>query len=123
MVDGIYKEESLEDGKTVGYYIARPKEEIDQIAAIIKQTIDIDEASPRNDEFEIQNVQLHGQVSAQKDINKDKEGFLLAIIKNSIPLITVFSLVFFAFTVRVIKRLSAPKMAIYKAPLQLPGSF
>jgi flagellar biosynthesis/type III secretory pathway M-ring protein FliF/YscJ len=125
LVNSIYKEERLGDGKTIGYYIERPKEELDQIAAIIKQTIGIDEASPRNDEFEIQNIQFNGHVPVLTDVSKVKEEkrSLLAIIKNSFPLIAVFSLVLFAFTIRVIKRLSAPKMATHKAPLELPDSF
>jgi flagellar M-ring protein FliF len=78
LVDGNYVDEETEDGKVNSKYIPRTDEELNQIAAIVKQAIGLDETAPRNDMFEIQSVkfQHHHPVfvdeeSVEKEDKKD----------------------------------------------------
>ncbi|ODS30330.1 MAG: flagellar MS ring protein [Candidatus Scalindua rubra] len=107
LVDGNYEEEEMEDGKINRKFIARPDEELNQIASIVKQSIGLDESPPRNDRFEIQCVQFQGQVPVfidEEGVEKEnKKEFILAIAKNSSLVIAVIA--FLLFAMKALKRL------------------
>ena len=127
LVDGNYEEEETEDGKLSSKYIPRTNEELDQIAAIVKQTIGIDETPPRNDKFEIQSVrfQQHLPVFVDEDGVEaaDKKEFILSIAKSSSLVIAV--LAFLLFASKALKRMSLPQQkaqpgyAAFSAPIEL----
>lgn len=125
LVDGKYEEEEAEDGKINSKYIPRTDEELNQIAAIVKQSIGLDESPPRNDKFEIQSVQFQQHLPVyvdEEDVKKeDKKEFILAIAKNSSLVIAV--LAFLLFATKALKRVLVPSpqvgYATYAAPLEL----
>ncbi len=111
LVDGYYEEEETEEGKINRKFSKRPDEELNRIAAIVKQSIGLDESPPRNDKFEIQCVQFHGQVPVfidEESIAKEnKKEFILTILKNCSLIIAV--LAFLLFALKALKRLSVPR--------------
>ncbi len=125
LVDGYYEEEKTEDGKINRKFTKRPDEELDRIAAIVKQSIGLDESPPRNDKFEIQCVQFHGQVPVfidEKSIaSEKKKEFILTIVKNSSLIIAV--LAFLLFALKALRRLLGPRQqvgyAAYAPPPEL----
>ncbi len=124
LVDGTYEEEETEDGEKVRKYVSRPQEEMDQIASIVKQSMGIDETPPRNDKFEIQNMQFQelAPVSIDEKLIKEekKKEFMLKIAKNSSLVIAV--LAFLLFALKTLKKLSGPQQvgyATYEAPQAL----
>lgn len=127
LIDGTYIEEETEEGEKTRTYVPKTQAELDQIAGMVKQAIGIDETPPRNDKFEIQNVQFYSQPSFDVDeesiAKEKKKEFILAITKNASLLIAVIALIIFA--ARSLKRLSvaAPAQAgyaTYEQPLELP---
>ncbi len=126
LVDGYYKEEETEDGKINRKFEKRSKEEIDQIAAIVKQAIGLDEKPPRNDTLEVQSVQFQGQIPVfidEENIEKeDKKEFILAIAKNSSLAIAV--LAFLLVALKFSKKLTGfqPKYATY-SPTELTDGY
>ncbi len=127
LVDGNYEEEETEDGKLIRKYIPRTNEELDQIAAIVKQAIGLDEAPPRNDKFEIQSVKFQQRLPVFVDEEglkeADKKEFILSIAKSSSLVIAV--LAFLLFATRALKRISSPQQKVtpgfanYSAPIEL----
>ena len=111
LVDGNYVDEETEDGEINSKYVPRTKEELDMIAAIVKQAIGLNEAAPRNDKFEIQSVRFQqnspvfvDEESVEKD---DKKDFILSIARSSSLVIAV--LAFLLFASRALKRMSSPR--------------
>ncbi len=127
LVDGNYEEEETEDGKFISKYIPRTSEELDQIAAIVKQAIGLDEAPPRSDKFEIQSVKFQHHLPVFVDeeglAKAEKKEFILSIAKSSSLVIAV--LAFLLFATRALKRISTPQQkaapgyANYSAPIEL----
>ena len=127
LVDGNYEDEEDEGGKLNSKYIPRTNEELDQIAAIVKQAIGIDETPPRNDKFEIQSVKFQQHLPVfvdEEGLEKaDKKEFILSIAKSSSLVIAV--LAFLLFATRTLKRISVPQQkaapgyAAYSAPIEL----
>ncbi|MFQ5713232.1 MAG: flagellar basal-body MS-ring/collar protein FliF [Candidatus Scalinduaceae bacterium] len=125
LVDGYYEEEKTEEGKINRKFTKRPDEELKRIAAIVKQSIGLDESPPRNDKFEIQCVQFRGQVPVFIDeegiAREKKKEFILTIVKNSSLIIAV--LAFLLFAMRALKRLLGPRQqvgyAAYAPPPEL----
>ncbi len=127
LVDGNYEEEEAEGGKLNSKYIPRTNEELDQIAAIVKQAIGLDESPPRNDKFEIQCVKFQQHLPVfvdEEGLEKaDKKEFILSIAKSSSLVIAV--LAFLLFATRALKRISVPQQkavpgyAAYSAPTEL----
>lgn len=125
LVDGYYEEEKTEEGKINRKFTKRPDEELKRIAAIVKQSIGLDESPPRNDKFEIQSVQFHRQVPVFIDeegiAREEKKEFILTIVKNSSLIIAV--LAFLLFAMRALKRLLGPRQqleyAAYAPPPEL----
>ena len=125
LVDGYYEEEETEEGKINRKFSKRTDEELNQIAAIVKQSIGLDESPPRNDKFEIQCVQFRGRVPVFVDeagiAKEKKKEFILTIVKNSSLIIAV--LAFLLFALKALKRLSVPRQqmgyAKYGAPPEL----
>jgi flagellar M-ring protein FliF len=128
LVDGYYEEEETEEGKINRKFSKRPDEELNQIAAIVKQSIGLDESPPRNDKFEIQCVQFHGEVPVfvdEEGIEREKKKeFILTIVKNSSLVIAV--LAFLLFALKALKRLSIPRQQVgyaeYVPPPELQDS-
>jgi flagellar biosynthesis/type III secretory pathway M-ring protein FliF/YscJ len=128
LVDGYYEEEETEEGKINRKFSKRPDEELNQIAAIVKQSIGLDESPPRNDKFEIQCVQFRGQVPVFVDeagiAKEKKKEFILTIVKNSSLVVAV--LAFLLFALKALKRLSVPRppveYAAYAPPPELQDS-
>jgi flagellar M-ring protein FliF len=128
LVDGYYEEEKTEEGKINRKFKKRPDEELKRIAAIVKQSIGLDELPPRNDKFEIQCVQFHEQVPVfidEKSIAREKKKeFILTIVKNSSLIIAV--LAFLLFAKRALKRLLGARQqveyAAYAPPPELQDS-
>ncbi|MHC4182151.1 MAG: flagellar basal-body MS-ring/collar protein FliF [Planctomycetota bacterium] len=128
LVDGYYEKEETEEGKINRKFSKRPDEELNQIAAIVKQSIGLDESPPRNDKFEIQCVQFRGQVPVfvdEEGIAKEKKKeFILTIVKNSSLVVAV--LAFLLFALKALKRLSVPRppveYAAYAPPPELQDS-
>ncbi|GAX60049.1 flagellar biosynthesis/type III secretory system lipoprotein [Candidatus Scalindua japonica] len=114
LVDGNYVEEETTDGKITSKYVSRTDDELDQIAAIVKQAIGIDESAPRNDKFEIQSVKFQQHVSVFVDEEavekEDKKDFILSIARSSSLVIAVLAFLFFA--TRTLKRVSLPTQPI-----------
>ncbi len=127
LVDGNYEEEGSEEGRPNRKYISRTNEELDQIAAIVKQAIGLDETPPRNDRFEIQSVKFQQHIPVFVDeesvVAADKKEFYLSIAKSSSLVIAV--LAFLLFATRALKRISvpqkrvAPGYATFAAPMEL----
>ena len=125
LVDGYYEEEKTEEGKINRKFTKRPDEELKRIAAIVKQSIGLDESPPRNDKFEIQCVQFRGQVPVFIDeegiAREKKKEFILTIVKNSSLIIAV--LAFLLFAMRALKRLLGSRQqlgyAAYAPPPEL----
>lgn len=113
LIDGTYEEEETEEGEIVKKYIERSQEELNQIAAIVKQSMGIDETPPRNDKFEIQNVRFKEiepvPVDEELIAKEKKKEFILMIAKNSSLVIAV--LAFILFALRTLKKLSGPQQA------------
>ncbi len=106
LVDGTYEENKSADGKVSKVYAPRSKEEMSQIAALVKQAIGIDGSGSRNDGFEIQNVQFYEPSYDQEEASIKKEQqkeFMLKMAKNGSLAITV--LVFLLFVMRSMKKL------------------
>ena len=114
LVDGYYEEEKTEEGKINRKFTKRPDEELKRIAAIVKQSIGLDESPPRNDKFEIQSVQFRGQIPVFIDeegiAREKKKEFILTIVKNSSLIIAV--LAFLLFAMRALKRLLGPRQQL-----------
>ncbi len=125
LVDGYYEEEKTEEGKINRKFTKRPDEELKRIAAIVKQSIGLDESPPRNDKFEIQSVQFRGPVPVFIDeegiAREKKKEFILTIVKNSSLVIAV--LAFLLFAMRALKRLLGSRQqlgyAAYATPPEL----
>jgi flagellar M-ring protein FliF len=114
LVDGYYEEEETEEGKINRKYSKRSDEELKQIAAIVKQSIGLNESPPRNDKFEIQCVQFHRQdpvfVDEEGIVKEKKKEFILTVVKNSSLVIAV--LAFLLFALKALKRLSMPRQQV-----------
>jgi flagellar M-ring protein FliF len=110
LVDGNYVDEETEDGEINSKYVPRTKEELDMIAAIVKQAIGLNEAAPRNDKFEIQSVKFQQNIPVfvdEESVKKDdKKDFILSIARSSSLVIAV--LAFLLFASRALKRMSSP---------------
>ncbi len=131
LVDGNYVDEEAEDGTISSKYVPRTDEELEQISAIVKQAIGINESAPRNDKFEIQSVKFQHSLPVYVDeesIEKDdKKDFILSIAKSSSLVIAV--LAFLIFASRALKRMSSPRQvatggggyASYAAPAAIEG--
>ena len=130
LVDGNYEEGKTVDGKVNSKYIPRTDEELDQIAAIVKQAIGIDESPPRSDKFEIQSVKFQNHLPVFVDEESietlDKKEFMLSIVRSSSLVIAV--LAFLLFATRALKRILVPQQvragvgyATYDAPLEIEG--
>ncbi len=128
LVDGNYEEEETEDGKVNSKYVPRTEEELEQIAAIVKQAIGLDESPPRSDKFEIQSVKFQHHLPVYIDEESieasDKKEFILSIARSSSLVIAV--LAFLLFATRALKRIMVPQQvgervgyATYDAPLEL----
>ncbi len=129
LVDGNYVDEESEDGKINSKYIPRTDEELNQIAAIVKQAIGLDESAPRNDKFEIQSVKFQHHLPVfvdEESIEKeDKRDFILSIARSSSLVIAV--LAFLLFATRALKRVSSssPRQSVatgyatYASPAEL----
>ncbi len=132
LVDGNYVEEEAEDGTISSKYVPRTEEELDQIAAIVKQTIGINESAPRNDKFEIQSVKFQHSLPVfvdEEGVEKDdKKAFILSIARSSSLIIAV--LAFLLFASRALKRMSSPRQQIaggggyasYAAPVAIDSN-
>ncbi|MFQ5687243.1 MAG: flagellar basal-body MS-ring/collar protein FliF [Candidatus Scalindua sp.] len=128
LVDGNYEEEEAEDGEVNSKYIPRTEEELQQIAAIVKQAIGLDESPPRNDKFEIQSVKFQDHLPVYVDeesvAKADKKEFILSIARSSSLMIAV--LAFLLFAKKALKSVLVPgkaaagvNYATYDAPLEL----
>ncbi len=129
LIDGNYEEGETEDGKLSSKYIPRTNEELNQIAAIVKQAIGLDETPPRNDKFEIQSVKFQQSIPVFVDEEgleeADKKEFILSIAKSSSLVIAV--LAFLLFAAKALKRVSvsqqktaaSPGYATFAAPIEL----
>ena len=115
LVDGTYVEEENEEGVVNVKYVQKTQEELDQIAAIVKRSIGIDETPPRNDKLEIQNVQFYVQDPVTIDegtlIEEKRNEFILTVVKNGSLIIAVIA--FLLFAVRALKKLSVPSAVGY----------
>ncbi len=125
LVDGNYEEE-LEDGKMDSKYIPRTEEELNKMAAIIKQALGLNESPPRNDKFEIQSVKFQHNLPVfvdEESLKKDnKKEFILSIARSSSLGIAV--LAFLLFATKALKRILIPKQqqvgyATYNAPVEI----
>ena len=114
LVDGNYVEEEAVDGTISSKYVPRTEEELDQIAAIVKQAIGINESAPRNDKFEIQSVKFQHSLPVfvdEEGVEKDdKKAFILSIARSSSLVIAV--LAFLLFASRALKRMSSPRQQV-----------
>ena len=126
LVDGNYVDEETEDGKINSKYVPRTDEELNQIAAIVKQAIGLDESAPRNDKFEIQSVKFQNHLPVfvdEESVEKeDKKDFILSIARSSSLVIAV--LAFLLFATKALKRVSSRQpdavgYATYAAPAEL----
>jgi flagellar M-ring protein FliF len=132
LVDGNYVEEEAVDGTISSKYVPRTEEELDQIAAIVKQAIGINESAPRNDRFEIQSVKFQHSLPVfvdEEGVEKDdKKAFILSIARSSSLVIAV--LAFLLFASRALKRMSSPRQvaaggggyASYAAPVAIDNN-
>ncbi|MFQ5962952.1 MAG: flagellar basal-body MS-ring/collar protein FliF [Candidatus Scalinduaceae bacterium] len=126
LIDGRYEEEKMEDGTINKKFIERPKEELDQIAAIIKQAIGLNESPPRNDKFEIQSIRFRGREPVfidEESIEKEnKREFMLAIVKNGSLAVAIIA--FLIFVLKALKRMSNSQLgyATY-APNELQDDY
>ncbi|MEP9412117.1 MAG: flagellar M-ring protein FliF [Candidatus Brocadia sp.] len=112
LVDGMYEEQKLDDGKVQKVYVPRSKEDLARIAALVKQAIGIDESGSRNDGFEIQNVQFYEPSYEEEEASIKKEQqkeFMLKMAKNGSLAVTV--LVFLMFILRSMKKLKKMNQA------------
>ena len=118
LVDGNYVDEEMADGTVNTKYEPRTEDELDQIAVIVKQAIGLNEAAPRNDVFEIQNVQFHRAIAAYVDEEgvekEDKKAFILSIARSSSLVIAVIA--FLLFASKALKRMSSPRQQVAPAP-------
>jgi len=118
LVDGNYVDEEMADGTVNTKYEPRTEDELDQIAVIVKQAIGLNEAAPRNDVFEIQNVQFHRAIAAYVDEEgvekEDKKAFILSIARSSSLVIAVIA--FLLFASKALKRMSSPRQQVATAP-------
>lgn len=114
LVDGNYVEEETEAGTIISKYVPRTEEELNQIAAIVKQAIGLNESAPRNDKFEIQSVKFQHNTPVFVDedgVEKDdKKAFILSIARSSSLVIAV--LAFLLFASRALKRMSSPRQQV-----------
>jgi len=127
LVDGNYVDEETDDGKINSKYIPRTDEELNQIAAIVKRAIGLDETAPRNDMFEIQSVKFQQHLPVYVDEEsvekEDKKDFILSIARSSSLVIAV--LAFLLFATRALKRVSSPRQSVatgyatYAAPAEI----
>jgi flagellar M-ring protein FliF len=127
LVDGNYEEEEMEDGKIVSKYIPRTEDELNKMAAIIKQALGLNESPPRSDKFEIQSVKFQQQLPVfvdEEGVKKeDKKAFILSIARSSSLVIAV--LAFLLFASKALKRIITPAptqqagYATYSAPPEL----
>jgi flagellar M-ring protein FliF len=117
LVDGNYVDEEMADGTVNTKYVPRTEEELDQISAIVKQAIGIDESAPRNDKFEIQSVQFQRSLPVfvdEEGVEKeDKKAFILSIARSSSLVIAVIA--FLLFASRALKRMSVPRQQVAAA--------
>ncbi len=105
LLDGTYEETKSADGTIQKIYVPRNKDDLDRIAALVRQAIGIDTSS-RNDSFEIQNVQFYEPSYEEEEASIKKEQqkeFLLKMAKNGSLAVTV--LAFLLFVMRSIKKL------------------
>lgn len=105
LLDGTYEETKSADGTTQKIYVPRNKDDLDRIAALVRQSIGIDTSS-RNDSFEIQNVQFYEPSYEEEEASIKKEQqkeFMLKMAKNGSLAVTV--LAFLLFVMRSIKKL------------------
>ncbi len=131
LVDGNYVDEETEIGEINSKYIPRTDEELNQIAAIVKQAIGLDESAPRNDKFEIQCVKFQHHLPVfidEEGIEKeDKKDFILSIARSSSLVIAVLG--FLLFAIKALKRISSPGQpvaaagyATYAAPAEIENT-
>ncbi|MCR4289877.1 MAG: flagellar M-ring protein FliF [Candidatus Scalindua sp.] len=131
LVDGNYVEEETEAGTVISKYVPRTEEELNQIAAIVKQAIGLNESAPRNDKFEIQSVKFQHSIPVfvdEQGVEKDdKKAFILSIARSSSLVIAV--LAFLLFASRALKRMSSPRQhvaaggyATYAAPAAIDNN-
>lgn len=126
LLDGSYEETRSTDGTIQKIYVPRNKDDLDRIAALVKQAIGID-TNNRNDSFEIQNVQFYEPSYEEEEASIKKEQqkeFLLKMAKNGSLAITV--LAFLLFVMRSMKKLKKAKemkeVAIPSTYVQTPAA-
>lgn len=100
LVDGMYEKVKGEDGEMHTKYVPRTDEELNKIAAVVKQAIGFDESPPRNDKLEIQSIEFQRDLLNfidEEGIEKaDKREFILSIARNASLGIAVLAFLWFA---------------------------
>lgn len=99
LVDGTYQAIKGEDGKIKRTYMPRLPEDLNQMSAIVKQAIGLNEAAPRNDTFEIKNVQFYEPSFEEEEttvVKEQRKDFIIKIAKNCSLGIAVLGFLLFA---------------------------
>lgn len=109
LVDGMYEKVKGENGEMYAKYIPRTEDELNRIAAVVKQAIGFDESPPRNDKLEIQSVEfqsnVHGFIDFEGIEKADKREFILSVARNASLGIAVLAFLWFA--ARALRRILA----------------
>ncbi|MGR3310236.1 MAG: flagellar basal-body MS-ring/collar protein FliF [Candidatus Brocadiales bacterium] len=106
LVDGTYQTIKDEDGNTTRTYVPRSEEELNQMTAIIKQAIGLNEAPPRNDTFEIRNVQFYEPSFEEEEnmiVKEQRKDFIIKVAKNCS--LGIATLGFLLFAMMALKRM------------------
>jgi flagellar M-ring protein FliF len=119
LVDGTYQNIEGEGGEIQRTYIPRSQEELNQMSAIVKQAIGLNEAPPRNDTFEIRNVQFYEPSFVDEEnvvVEEQRRNFIIKIAKNcSLGIATLGFLLFAMMALKRMKRQAkevVPEMAV-----------
>lgn len=108
LVDGTYQTIEGEDGEMKRTYMPRSQEELNQMTAIVKQAIGLNEAPPRNDTFEIRNVQFYEPSFVAEEnivVDEQRRDFIIKIAKNcSLGIATLGFLLFAMMALKRMKR-------------------
>lgn len=106
LVDGTYQTTKGEDGKIKRTYMPRSQEDLNQMAAIVKQAIGLNEVAPRNDTFEIKNVQFYEPSLEEEEttvVKEQRNDFIIKVAKNCS--LGIAALGFLLFAMMALKRM------------------
>ncbi|MBI2560091.1 MAG: flagellar M-ring protein FliF [Planctomycetes bacterium] len=126
LVDGTYQTEKGEDGSTKRTYVPRSQEDLNQMAAIVKQAIGLNEAAPRNDTFEIKNVQFYEPSFEEEEatvVKEQQKDFIIKIAKNgSLGIAALGFLMFAMMALRRIKHRAKNVVQNMAVPVTAEGT-